>query len=64
VANDIGKRYVCAQCPAQLLVSKSGDGELACLRERGNTDPFAWGPDILSVAELQGGVRLASGPLD
>jgi hypothetical protein len=30
MANQLGKRYVCAQCPAQLLVSKSGDGSLVC----------------------------------
>ena len=28
--NQVGKRYVCSECPAQVLVSKAGDGELSC----------------------------------
>jgi hypothetical protein len=30
MANQIGKRYVCAQCSTQLLVVKPGGGELEC----------------------------------
>jgi hypothetical protein len=30
VANELGKRYVCAECATQVLVSKAGDGELVC----------------------------------
>ncbi|HEV2370096.1 MAG TPA: hypothetical protein VGR90_09480 [Acidimicrobiales bacterium] len=28
--NVLGKRYVCAQCDAQILVTKAGDGALEC----------------------------------
>jgi hypothetical protein len=30
VANLLGKRYTCEECGAQVLVTKPGDGELAC----------------------------------
>jgi hypothetical protein len=30
LANELGKRYVCAECAIQVLVSKAGDGELSC----------------------------------
>jgi hypothetical protein len=30
VANLLGKRYTCEECGAQVLVTKAGDGALAC----------------------------------
>ena len=30
MANLLGKRYACAECGAQVLVTKAGDGTLAC----------------------------------
>ena len=30
MANAMGKRYVCGVCEATVLVTKAGDGELAC----------------------------------
>jgi hypothetical protein len=30
MSNMLGKRYNCEDCGAQLLVTKPGDGELAC----------------------------------
>ncbi|HEY3736179.1 MAG TPA: hypothetical protein VGL26_01935 [Jatrophihabitans sp.] len=30
MANELGKRYVCAQCDTQLLVAKAGAGALEC----------------------------------
>ena len=30
VANLLGKRYTCEECGAQVLVTKAGDGVLAC----------------------------------
>jgi hypothetical protein len=30
VANLLGKRYTCAVCQATVLVTKAGDGEIAC----------------------------------
>jgi hypothetical protein len=30
MANQLGKRYVCAHCATQLLVVKPGTGELKC----------------------------------
>jgi hypothetical protein len=33
MANQLGKRYVCAHCATQLLVTKQGDGALECHRE-------------------------------
>ena len=30
MANLLGKRYTCAECGAQVLVTKAGDGALAC----------------------------------
>jgi desulfoferrodoxin-like iron-binding protein len=28
--NEVGKRYVCAVCGAELLVTKAGSGALSC----------------------------------
>lgn len=33
MANLLGKRYRCTRCDAELLVSKAGDGALACCGE-------------------------------
>ena len=30
MANQMGKRYVCSECEATVLVTKAGDGELSC----------------------------------
>jgi hypothetical protein len=30
VSNDLGKRYVCGECEAEVLVTKPGDGGLEC----------------------------------
>ena len=30
MANLLGKRYVCAECEATVLVTKAGDGEVTC----------------------------------
>ncbi|MFI5054206.1 MAG: hypothetical protein ACHQDE_07585 [Acidimicrobiia bacterium] len=30
MANQMGKRYVCGECEATVLVTKAGDGELSC----------------------------------
>jgi hypothetical protein len=30
MSNQMGKRYVCAQCETTVLVTKAGDGELTC----------------------------------
>lgn len=30
MSNQLGKRYVCAHCEAQLLVVKGGEGSLEC----------------------------------
>ncbi|MBM3926666.1 MAG: hypothetical protein FJ320_11945 [SAR202 cluster bacterium] len=30
VANQTGKRYVCAKCGSELLVTKGGSGALTC----------------------------------
>ncbi len=30
MANSLGKRYTCAECGAQVLVTKAGDGTLEC----------------------------------
>jgi hypothetical protein len=30
MANLMGKRYVCSECEATVLVTKPGDGELSC----------------------------------
>ena len=30
MANLLGKRYTCAECGAQILVTKPGPGELVC----------------------------------
>lgn len=33
MANQIGKRYVCARCGAEMLVTHAGEGALACCGE-------------------------------
>jgi desulfoferrodoxin-like iron-binding protein len=30
MANDIGKRYVCAKCGAEFIVTRAGDGAVSC----------------------------------
>ena len=30
MANQLGKRYQCAECEATVLITKAGDGELSC----------------------------------
>lgn len=30
MANQIGKRYLCAKCGAELIVTKGGDGAVHC----------------------------------
>ena len=30
--NQVGKRYKCADCGTEILVTKSGDGSLRCCR--------------------------------
>jgi hypothetical protein len=30
MANQMGKRYVCSECEATVLVTKAGSGELSC----------------------------------
>jgi hypothetical protein len=30
VANQVGKRYQCAQCGTEMIVTKGGDGEIGC----------------------------------
>ncbi len=30
MGNNLGKRYTCAECEAQILVTKAGDGALEC----------------------------------
>jgi len=30
MANQVGKRYVCAVCGAEFIVTRGGDGELHC----------------------------------
>ncbi len=43
MANQTGKRYVCAKCGTEMLVTKAGDGSLKCCGEdmqiRGATAP-------------------------
>jgi hypothetical protein len=38
MANQLGKRYVCAQCATQLLVVKPGSGSLECHGELMSVD--------------------------
>ncbi len=33
MANQTGKRYVCASCGSEMLVTRGGDGELACCNQ-------------------------------
>jgi hypothetical protein len=33
VANQTGKRYVCAQCKAEFIVTKGGTGSVGCCGE-------------------------------
>lgn len=30
MANQVGKRYLCAKCGTEMIVTKAGDGEIAC----------------------------------
>ena len=30
MANEMGKRYVCGECDATVLVTKAGSGQLSC----------------------------------
>ncbi|MGV8057332.1 MAG: desulfoferrodoxin [Smithellaceae bacterium] len=30
MANQTGKRYVCTKCGAELIITKGGDGTMAC----------------------------------
>ncbi|HLG91852.1 MAG TPA: hypothetical protein VKY15_02595 [Acidimicrobiales bacterium] len=30
MANNLGKRYTCQECQAQILVTKAGEGSLEC----------------------------------
>ena len=33
MANQTGKRYVCAQCGAEFIVTKGGTGAIACCKQ-------------------------------
>ena len=33
MANETGKRYVCSKCGAEFIVTKGGDGAVACCGE-------------------------------
>jgi desulfoferrodoxin-like iron-binding protein len=33
VANQVGKRYQCTKCGTEMIVTKGGEGELACCGE-------------------------------
>ena len=33
MANKVGKRYVCAKCGAEFIVTRSGEGEIKCCGE-------------------------------
>jgi desulfoferrodoxin-like iron-binding protein len=43
MANQIGKRYVCATCGSEMLVTRAGEGTLVCcgqpMQLRGATAP-------------------------
>ena len=30
LANQVGKRYQCSKCNTEMIVTKAGDGEIAC----------------------------------
>ena len=30
MANQVGKRYLCATCGTEMIVTKAGDGQIAC----------------------------------
>jgi len=30
LANETGKRYICAQCSSEFIVTKGGSGSIAC----------------------------------
>lgn len=34
MANQAGKRYVCAKCGAEYIVTRAGEGELHCCTEK------------------------------
>jgi len=33
MANQVGKRYICKKCGAELIVTRGGDGKLHCCGE-------------------------------
>ncbi len=33
VANEIGKRYICSKCGAEVIVTKAGEGVVKCCGE-------------------------------
>ncbi|MCH8050914.1 MAG: hypothetical protein IIC86_02735 [Chloroflexi bacterium] len=33
MANQVGKRYLCAKCNSEMIVTKGGEGELVCCGE-------------------------------
>lgn len=33
MTNSLGKRYICAQCGAEYIVTRGGDGKLTCCNE-------------------------------
>jgi desulfoferrodoxin-like iron-binding protein len=33
VANQVGKRYLCAKCGTEMIVTKGGEGDLSCCGE-------------------------------
>lgn len=34
MANQVGKRYVCAKCGAEVIVTRGGNGEVTCCGRR------------------------------
>jgi DNA-directed RNA polymerase subunit RPC12/RpoP len=34
VANEVGKRYVCAKCGSEFMVTKAGQGAITCCGEQ------------------------------
>ena len=41
--NEVGKRYVCAVCGSELLVTKGGSGSLSCRGQPMQLKPAATG---------------------
>ena len=50
MANQMGKRYTCAECEATVLVTKAGDGELT-LPRRGHGDRPGQAAPVLRLTE-------------